>query len=90
MLQTLCERCHGALGSHPKGGLHVEREMHVDEDGTLVCIGPTVVVRWCPQCGKKKFNDKGSFFRCINCGWSSGHLMELGGVTTLEDLWEWT
>lgn len=61
-LQTLCKQCHEDLGPHPKGGVWWER----DELG-----GRILHVEKCPACGTKKLKDKGSYFRCIKCDWST-------------------
>jgi hypothetical protein len=61
-LQTLCEKCHGDLGTHPKGGLFWHRQ----KDGKSI-----VAVCWCPICGSYKFRDKGGHYKCISCGWNT-------------------
>lgn len=72
-LQTLCEDCHKLLGVHPKAGVY----WHRDTDG-----GSTVAMCWCPQCGGFDFEDKGSYFKCFQCGFdtSSYTFASRGGV----------
>lgn len=53
-LQTLCERCHKALGKHPKAGV---RWHH----------GAFSILH-CPMCGSTDTRDKGSYEACNVCG----------------------
>ena len=53
-LQTLCHKCHSALGPHPHGGIWWE-------DGFAT-------FSHCPLCGGKELHDKGSFDKCLTCG----------------------
>jgi hypothetical protein len=62
-LQTLCEKCHGYFGEHPKGGLWWARDD----------AGPFVVIFWCPKCGSTKFKVKGSYVKCSCCSWRSNY-----------------
>jgi hypothetical protein len=73
-LQTLCERCHQRLGSHPKGGLWWVK----DDDGL-----PAVFVGWCPNCASFEFADKGEF-KCCSCGWDTGSID--GGILINEEI----
>jgi ssDNA-binding Zn-finger/Zn-ribbon topoisomerase 1 len=70
-MQTLCEKCHTALGNHPKGGI-----MYKMEDGETF-----IVVEHCPVCGLHKWRDKGSYVKCENCGEQQsvfGHSVAVG------------
>ena len=73
-LQTLCEKCHIALGSHPKGGIK--------------WVGKIFRYIHCPLCGCEEMRDKGSFDKCDRCGHtmlpSVTHDLE-GWGTGLED-----
>ena len=55
-LQTLCEKCHSDLGPHPKGGIYWK-------DDFFYCIH-------CPLCGSNEFKDKGSYSKCLGCGYT--------------------
>ena len=66
-LQTLCVSCHKSLGKHPKGGVWFFR----DDDGAL-----GVKVSWCPACKSNRWNDRGSNFKCLKCGWDGNHLLD--------------
>lgn len=70
-LQTLCEDCHADLGQHPKGGLY----WTPSKDGSHI-----VAVCWCPQCSGMKFKDKGTYFKCIACGWNTTDVQAAGIV----------
>lgn len=48
-LQTLCQRCHGQLGKHPKGGVYYQW-FEYDDFGTCLFV----VFRHCPVCGQTK------------------------------------
>lgn len=67
-LQTLCEPCHGLLGPHPKGGVWWARDRH----------GLLVRVEWCPLCGSCNWKDKGTYEKCVNCGWRTSVYSEFG------------
>lgn len=69
-LQTLCEKCHTNLGDHPKAGVWwVPRH-----DG----LPASVFIAWCPNCEGKRFKDKGSYFKCLSCGWRSDCYCDFG------------
>ena len=58
-LQTLCEECHDALGKHPRGGIWWEGG---DFEGHMIC-------EQCPECSSTRFKNKGSSYKCADCGW---------------------
>jgi len=58
-LQTLCEDCHGKL----KGLRHGAVQLH--EGGGFDVSGG------CPKCGGRKWKDKGSYDKCLECGFST-------------------
>ncbi len=71
-LQTLCESCHELLGPHPKAGVYWHKK-----DADLPAV---VAVCWCPQCAGLRFKDKGSYIKCLSCGWDCGHYVDRGFV----------
>ncbi len=75
-LQTLCQSCHDGLGQHPKGGVWY----YNDENRSVM-----VHVEWCPNCGGVTFKDKGTWVKCLGCGWDSGHLFECGAGVSIGD-----
>ena len=64
-LQTLCESCHGFLGTHPKGGVWwVSEHQHGDKR--------VIALDWCPQCGGISFEeDSSKNLRCDSCAWNT-------------------
>lgn len=57
-MQTLCEKCHEALGIHPNGGIGWQIE-----GGTFIGF----FWRYCPMCGSKNLIDRQSYDQCGNC-----------------------
>jgi hypothetical protein len=78
-LQTLCEQCHGGLGSHPKGGLG----WYGDSVGQKY-----IVVFWCPRCEGKRFRKIGNEHTCHNCGWRTEELNALPEMATTIEIVE--
>jgi hypothetical protein len=74
LLQTLCESCHQYLGEHPKGGVYWE----IDNPE----LPASVAVYWCPLCKRNSFKDKGTYFKCLGCGWRTcyDHLSFHGNI----------
>lgn len=89
-LQTLCNVCHAALGTHPKAGVWYEviskikpevlvadnwRELKKEVQEDAVAFA----VCNCPQCGSHQFGSQNRLLNCLSCGWS----MELSHYTFL-------
>lgn len=80
-LQTLCNACHMALGTHPKAGVWYERICQINKrllvadnwrekkkvvDDDAVAIA----VQSCPHCGGHEFSSPDGLLNCLTCGWS--------------------
>ena len=78
--QTLCNKCHNAMGKHPKGGLKWIIEELDGSDCHMLEITN------CPLCGNNKWRDKGGYMKCSNsdCGWGMpDHIFNFGGIRYL-------
>ena len=80
-LQTLCNECHMALGTHPKAGVWYERICEINktllvadnwshkqkalDDGAVA-----LAVQNCPHCGRHEFSSANGSMDCLSCGWS--------------------
>ena len=57
-LQTLCEKCHQALGPHPHAGIYF-----------LICEGIAgIVIQHCPACAGQSLGKSADHIEC-RCGW---------------------
>lgn len=67
-LQTLCEECHAMLGKHPKGGVYWNCGPEEDAAGNAGFVVSLVYLH-CPECGSTTTKDKGSWEKCLGCGY---------------------
>lgn len=72
-LQTLCEKCHGNLGTHPKGGVAWAR----DSSGKSY-----VMLFWCPNCGGNRFRRRGHDYTCNGCEWKTEEVNSICDLAT--------